>query len=204
MTNQSCLRTGVVRTSASARGWLRQGASWLRGAGHTKAQLRCVTLCVVQGADTAECATVGRASCNSCILLVKTVACISLLGIMFFRFRPFGSAQAKWGKVAKPGPLGSASPLAYHDALRSSCFYPAEFNLQTGEFDVAHGEESALSSDDTILAPVDDSCHCIWAAGLNYKKHCQETGMDSPRFPTLFMKSTNAITVPHLFCLAIA
>ncbi len=45
-----------------------------------------------------------------------------------------------------------------------------------------------------LLAPVVPPA--VFGIGLNYHKHAQETGMDPPRYPILFMKNPAAVTNP--------
>jgi 2-keto-4-pentenoate hydratase/2-oxohepta-3-ene-1,7-dioic acid hydratase in catechol pathway len=45
-----------------------------------------------------------------------------------------------------------------------------------------------------LLAPVVPSV--IWAIGLNYRSHTQETGFTAPEFPVIFAKGVNAIQDP--------
>ena len=45
-----------------------------------------------------------------------------------------------------------------------------------------------------LLAPVVPPA--VFGIGLNYHKHAQETGMEPPRYPVLFMKNPTAVTNP--------
>jgi 2-keto-4-pentenoate hydratase/2-oxohepta-3-ene-1,7-dioic acid hydratase in catechol pathway len=45
-----------------------------------------------------------------------------------------------------------------------------------------------------LLAPV--APPAVFGIGLNYHKHAQETGMEAPRYPVLFMKNPAAVTNP--------
>jgi 2-keto-4-pentenoate hydratase/2-oxohepta-3-ene-1,7-dioic acid hydratase in catechol pathway len=45
-----------------------------------------------------------------------------------------------------------------------------------------------------LLAPV--APPAVFGIGLNYHKHAQETGMETPRYPVLFMKNPAAVTNP--------
>jgi 2-keto-4-pentenoate hydratase/2-oxohepta-3-ene-1,7-dioic acid hydratase in catechol pathway len=45
-----------------------------------------------------------------------------------------------------------------------------------------------------LLAPV--APPAVFGIGLNYHKHAQETGMELPRYPVLFMKNPSAVTNP--------
>jgi len=57
-----------------------------------------------------------------------------------------------------------------------------------------------------LLAPVVPPA--VFGIGLNYHKHAQETGMEPPRYPVLFMKNPAAVTNPgdpillHPSCMA--
>jgi len=42
-----------------------------------------------------------------------------------------------------------------------------------------------------LLSPVNPSN--ILALGLNYRRHAEETGMDTPKYPILFMKATSSV-----------
>lgn len=46
----------------------------------------------------------------------------------------------------------------------------------------------------TLLAPVEAAT--IFALGLNYGKHAEETGIDRPNIPIVFIKSVNTLTGP--------
>ena len=45
-----------------------------------------------------------------------------------------------------------------------------------------------------LLTPID--FRCIYAVGLNYRAHVEETGMDVPKHPMVFMKAPTAIQNP--------
>jgi 2-keto-4-pentenoate hydratase/2-oxohepta-3-ene-1,7-dioic acid hydratase in catechol pathway len=45
-----------------------------------------------------------------------------------------------------------------------------------------------------LLAPVVPPA--VFGIGLNYRQHAQETGMEAPRYPVLFMKNPAAVTNP--------
>jgi 2-keto-4-pentenoate hydratase/2-oxohepta-3-ene-1,7-dioic acid hydratase in catechol pathway len=45
-----------------------------------------------------------------------------------------------------------------------------------------------------LLAPV--APPAVFGIGLNYHKHAQETGMETPKYPVLFMKNPAAVTNP--------
>ncbi|GBG24466.1 Fumarylacetoacetate hydrolase domain-containing protein 2 [Hondaea fermentalgiana] len=52
------------------------------------------------------------------------------------------------------------------------------------------------NTDYTLSALTSAEVPCVWAAGLNYRKHAEETNMEVPRFPTLFMKATSSLNGP--------
>ena len=45
-----------------------------------------------------------------------------------------------------------------------------------------------------LLSPIQPTC--IIGIGLNYKKHAQESGMEPPRWPVVFMKNPNSVQNP--------
>jgi len=62
---------------------------------------------------------------------------------------------------------------------------PGVYNIKPGR--VEHDADFRLAPLTPAVVPT------IWAAGLNYRKHAEETKMEVPRFPTLFMKSTSTL-----------
>lgn len=100
----------------------------------------------------------------------------------FIRFKRIGGIP-EWGKLT-----GTVkTPLNVHPTL-----------FENGKFEVNYSKEIKLKLNEyTILPPLDISPPCVWAAGLNYKKHAKEVNMDVPRFPTLFMKSSSSICGPY-------
>jgi 2-keto-4-pentenoate hydratase/2-oxohepta-3-ene-1,7-dioic acid hydratase in catechol pathway len=48
----------------------------------------------------------------------------------------------------------------------------------------------------TLVAPVQD-CPGVWAAGLNYKRHAAEVGIEPPKLPLLFIKALNTLNAPY-------
>mmetsp|Transcript_15636 Transcript_15636/g.39421 ORF Transcript_15636/g.39421 Transcript_15636/m.39421 type:complete len:298 (+) Transcript_15636:197-1090(+) len=106
------------------------------------------------------------------------------------RFRRGG--QVVWGELAA---ASSASLPQSRSALLRSTFHPATFSA--GAFQVDYSQTFQPNDSDAILPPVpENECPCVWAAGLNYQRHADETGMEAPRLPTLFMKSTTALNAP--------
>ena len=49
-----------------------------------------------------------------------------------------------------------------------------------------------------LLTPID--FRCIYAIGLNYRAHAQETGMEIPKYPMVFMKASTATQNPGDRC----
>ena len=51
-----------------------------------------------------------------------------------------------------------------------------------------------------LLTPID--FRCIYAIGLNYRAHAEETGMEIPKYPMVFMKAPTAVQNPETlwFC----
>ena len=45
-----------------------------------------------------------------------------------------------------------------------------------------------------LLTPID--FRCIYAIGLNYRAHAEETGMEIPKYPMVFMKASTAVQNP--------
>lgn len=45
-----------------------------------------------------------------------------------------------------------------------------------------------------LLTPID--FRCIYAIGLNYRAHAEETGMEIPKYPMVFMKAPTAVQNP--------
>ena len=54
-----------------------------------------------------------------------------------------------------------------------------------------------IVNSDVSLAPCVDNVGKFICIGLNYSDHAQETGMEVPKEPIIFMKATSAICGPH-------
>mmetsp|Transcript_1630 Transcript_1630/g.3178 ORF Transcript_1630/g.3178 Transcript_1630/m.3178 type:complete len:296 (-) Transcript_1630:868-1755(-) len=102
------------------------------------------------------------------------------------------SGEVLWGMISGGKPVPST--LA---GILNCSINPAEFVYESGEFAVDQAKTIDLVATDTILPPIDEErCPCVWAVGLNYRKHAKEVNMEPGKFPTLFMKSTSTITGP--------
>ena len=113
---------------------------------------------------------------------------------MFYRFK-IGSNCQKWGKIVQQ----DSFPNCKYSIL-SSRFYEAKWCSINEDFIVNTSETFCPAMDDNfaqVLPPVNQSnMGVIWATGLNYRKHAEEVGMDPPRFPITFVKTTNTLSGP--------
>lgn len=66
--------------------------------------------------------------------------------------------------------------------------------LLEGDLFTGLKETGTLCSVKKLLAPV--APPAVFGIGLNYHKHAQETGMEAPKYPVLFMKNPAAVANP--------
>jgi 2-keto-4-pentenoate hydratase/2-oxohepta-3-ene-1,7-dioic acid hydratase in catechol pathway len=66
--------------------------------------------------------------------------------------------------------------------------------LLAGELFTGLKQTGARSTVKKLLAPV--APPAVFGIGLNYHKHAQETGLELPRYPIIFMKNPAAVTNP--------
>jgi 2-keto-4-pentenoate hydratase/2-oxohepta-3-ene-1,7-dioic acid hydratase in catechol pathway len=66
--------------------------------------------------------------------------------------------------------------------------------LLEGDFFTGLRATGTMCAVKKILAPVVPPA--VFGIGLNYHEHAQETGMETPRYPVLFMKNPAAVTHP--------
>lgn len=69
------------------------------------------------------------------------------------------------------------------------------FEILDGDWTAGFTRTGRVVSGCRLLAPLDPTA--IYAIGLNYRDHAEETGAPLPEFPVVFMKSPRAITGPH-------
>jgi acylpyruvate hydrolase len=97
------------------------------------------------------------------------------------------TARVRGRTVAVRVDADGLAPLGYADVGEL---------LATGEDwreRAAGGQGELLPLETTALAPVVPCPEKIFCAGLNYRRHAEEAGLDIPAFPTLFSKHWRAL-----------
>lgn len=69
----------------------------------------------------------------------------------------------------------------------------AAFTAQATELDLA----AAVPVDEAALGPPAPAPRQVFAIGLNYRSHAEETGMQVPAVPATFTKFPACLTGPH-------
>ncbi|MEL7341305.1 MAG: fumarylacetoacetate hydrolase family protein [Bacteroidota bacterium] len=108
-------------------------------------------------------------------------------------------------KLIRFGPKGQEKPGILEDGIRKDC--SAHFEDWDRRFFQANGLEELrilLRQEELPVVPQD----ARWGApiarpgtllcvGLNYSDHAKESGLEPPKEPVLFMKSTNTVSGPY-------
>ncbi|MEL6843910.1 MAG: fumarylacetoacetate hydrolase family protein, partial [Bacteroidota bacterium] len=108
-------------------------------------------------------------------------------------------------KLIRFGPKGQEKPGVLEDGIRKDC--SAHFEDWDRRFFQANGLEELqklLRQEELPVVPQD----ARWGApiarpgtllcvGLNYSDHARESGLEPPKEPVLFMKSTNTVSGPY-------
>ena len=85
--------------------------------------------------------------------------------------------------------LDSRGEIGYSRLLPDGSSEKLTGDIQRGFFQTGEAVEAAK-----ILAPVVPAA--VYCAGLNYRKHAEETGARIPAYPVLFMKAPSAVQNP--------
>ena len=85
--------------------------------------------------------------------------------------------------------LDSRGEIGYSRLLPDGSSESLTGDIQRGLFQTGEAVEAAK-----ILAPVVPAA--VYCAGLNYRKHAEETGARIPAYPVLFMKAPSAVQNP--------
>ena len=104
------------------------------------------------------------------------------------------------------GKKGSENPGVFFNGSRKDCSaYFKDWDRSFFQHDGLQKLKELLEKDGTILPDIPESARwgspiarpgMIMCIGLNYADHAQESGMDIPEEPLLFMKASNTISGP--------